>query len=864
MDTSNLKDIKKKLNGKQIFLIPYCHADYAWLHSRDWHLRKYLAVFDKMVDLFKTRPDFKYFIDSWSELLAPCLEKRSESLPFLNQMLEDGRLAIVGGQWSNIRFSHVGDETSIRNMLFGHQRVAKLFPKAELDSYANLDVGIGHSQVSQLLRLAGYQNYFAWRPQHGLDSQGVPRSFTWRGLDGCEVLVTRHAYQGWFHAPEFVDFKGGEEIFKSREIDFDHVVRHTWEKYLEIPAKQSKLNTLSFCQGSDDSLPLTDAFYGFERDVNEIIRQWNESKALGAISYGTPRDVFKALKAQKDDLPVWNGLLDPAEMCFHIARNGKNSIWWLRESADRALVLAEQIAALAAATGDFVYPEEELDDLWRQHLTFCTHAVEFVFHDDFDNARFALEEVSRKVRSIQTSALESMISDSETNDPLGFIVFNPIVEERRAIVEIDVPNIDNSRRTPIFKDQKGAFLPSQINYVGGLARDFLVLVESDLPPGGLTPLNLEWNDKDLVPKVPELSNNMNAEISSDRIKMIFEKGVLSKIENLMTGNIINASGDAGILEPLALPQKVGYWMPESFDDNPLQFIPKTLSVVENGPLRFRVTRTGTSGPHCFTQKIDLLKGSDTVDVETIADIAPDSANIAIGMPLGEKTTLHVDIPFGVEKRDPGSIEYGHKGEGNYENIERRIPGIFWGRSWCFAADETQSFGLVSLDGPRYFRRYGNPERLLHFLVCVNPDNQNGWMTKTYSQRALGRHEFKHKLVISGNDWSKVEMPRIAQESRLATIVVPGVRPRQHRTLSISPTAVRLSAFHKEGDDFILRVYNAASTNSDCEVHLPFKIRTVKCCDFNGIGKNKLITSKNDNLSFELDPWEIATMRIIPG
>ena len=45
--------IEKHLAGKQIYLVPYCHADHAWLHSRDWHLRRYLAVFDKMVELLE-------------------------------------------------------------------------------------------------------------------------------------------------------------------------------------------------------------------------------------------------------------------------------------------------------------------------------------------------------------------------------------------------------------------------------------------------------------------------------------------------------------------------------------------------------------------------------------------------------------------------------------------------------------------------------------------------------------------------------------------------------------------------------------------------------------------------------------------
>ena len=162
---TDLAAIKRHLAGKRIFVLPYCHDDHAWCHSRAWHIKRYIAVFDRVVDLLRERPDFRYFIDSWSQLLEPCLKARPQSVAFLRQMLAEGRLALTGGHWSNIRFAHVDEETSVRNMIYGQRKVRELFPDARLDVYANLDVAIGHSQVPQLIGLGGYRYYFAWRPQ---------------------------------------------------------------------------------------------------------------------------------------------------------------------------------------------------------------------------------------------------------------------------------------------------------------------------------------------------------------------------------------------------------------------------------------------------------------------------------------------------------------------------------------------------------------------------------------------------------------------------------------------------------------------------------------------------------------------------
>ena len=147
MKTDDLEEIRSRLKDKHIFLMPYCHGYHAWRHPRQFHVHRYIATLDRVIELFETRTDFKYFYDSWSEMLACCIEARPEAVPFLREMLREGRLAIFGGHWSNVRLAHVGDETSIRNIILGKRKIRELFPEAGLDGYGNLDVGIGHSQV---------------------------------------------------------------------------------------------------------------------------------------------------------------------------------------------------------------------------------------------------------------------------------------------------------------------------------------------------------------------------------------------------------------------------------------------------------------------------------------------------------------------------------------------------------------------------------------------------------------------------------------------------------------------------------------------------------------------------------------------
>lgn len=858
MRKHEFSEIREKLKDKNIYLISYCHADHSWMHTRDWHKRRYLAVLEKAVALLKKRKDFKYFIDSWSELLKPCLEKRPELIPFMRKMFKAERLALGGGHWSNLRFAHIPDETTVRNMILGRRTVKKIFPEARLDAYANLDVGIGHSQLPQLLKMADYKFYFAWRPQKGMDEQGVPRSFIWAGLSGDKVMVTRHSYGGWFHAEEFYDKKGQPTDFNSQKVEFDFVVKYAWKQFLKTPALQPGLKTLSFCQGGDDAMPNTDAFNGKDRDIFSIIANWNAA-GLGYLQYGTPYDVFDALSKQK--LPEWEGLLDPCEMGYHVARNGSKSIRALRDAADRELLLAEQLAAKAALHG-FNYPESEFDRLWKEQLTFCTHAVEYLFPKDFNEARRTLENVIADAGKIQEKALDNILKDTDKNDPDSFAIYNPVPEKRREFVVIDVPNIFNSRKKPVLKDGGGKELPAQVLFVGPLSRYFHVLVEKELAPCSAVQVNIGWSEKEVKLPGPETLNLMNAEVDNGILKVVFKNGRLINAENRKTGNTISAVKNAGLLEPLSLPQEVQCWMPVKFADNPEPYIPQSLQLEEKGPLRFRIVRRGQSGPHFFRQTFDLYRGKDEIQVKTIVDIVPDSTNIAIGNPVPTGAKTNVDIPFGVEARDLAKIKYGHLGEGNYENIERIIPGIFWGRSWVFAESGKNSFGLISMDGPKYFRRYGSPERILHLLACVKPYREEGWVKFIPAQRVLGRNEFNHVLVLAGGSYQESDMVRRAEFARSKIIVTPGKAQAKDKPLSISPQCVRLSAFCQEGNRFILRIVNMNAKSVTATIRMPLSIKSAEACNFLGKRLKDLhLSYKKDRGKIRLSSWQIASLKL---
>ena len=322
-----LLEISSALRDKEIHVMPYSHADYAWRHTRKWHELRYLAIFDKVMSLLESHEKYRFFFDSISEMVLPCVEKRPASRERLRQAVKSGRLEFCGGQWSNVRPTQVGDETFIRNITVGREALREICPEASPSVYANLDVCVGHSQMPQLLRLGGYRRYFAWRPEKGLDRQGVPRRLVWRGLSEAEVTVARHCYGGWSHPADFMGTYD-DDYHKNPKIDFTATVLQTWRTFIKRP-------TLEGIEGSSHSarvamipMPNGDLLYGFEWDVFGLVAAWNAAGRFGRVRFATPGEMFAAL--EKEKLPLVSGVIDPCDVGFNLAYNGANGAWRLR------------------------------------------------------------------------------------------------------------------------------------------------------------------------------------------------------------------------------------------------------------------------------------------------------------------------------------------------------------------------------------------------------------------------------------------------------------------------------------------------------------------------------------------------------
>ncbi len=254
------EEIRSRLEGAEIHIVPYAHCDWAWTHTRAWHERRYVLIFEEVLQILRAYPEFRWYLDSWVTELRPLLDRRPDLVPELHARIREGEIAVCGA-FANVRPNMVGEETFLRNLAHGRRRFRELFPDVDLTVHADIvDVSVGHPQMPQVLRLAGYRYFRCWRPHEALSAKGIPYEFIWEGLDGSRILCSRgridshRLRRGMLNeheikqlqmicdelrdAPLFIDDTPGMTVLelraKARRLWLQHKIKAVFIDYLQL------------------------------------------------------------------------------------------------------------------------------------------------------------------------------------------------------------------------------------------------------------------------------------------------------------------------------------------------------------------------------------------------------------------------------------------------------------------------------------------------------------------------------------------------------------------------------------------------------------------------------------------------------
>ncbi|MFH0796524.1 MAG: glycoside hydrolase family 38 C-terminal domain-containing protein [Candidatus Omnitrophota bacterium] len=830
------------LKSKKIFVVPYCHADWAWTHTRLWHEKRYDLVFNEVLDLIKKHPEFRWYLDNYICELKPFLKYSPERIPELKRRIEEGKVGVCGG-FANVRTNMVGEETFIRNLILGRERFQELFPGVDLSVHADtVDVAVGHPQLPQILTLAGYKYFRFWRPFAALSAKKVPLEFVWRGLDGSKIITSRGSYSGLgYHKAIFKNFQ--------KEVDYAAELSPTGVRWLS--------------QGTDDCRPLRTPYTDFEIPVFELFPEWRKKRG-GSISFGTPLEYFQAI--EKERMPEVSGTLDPCDVCYNAAFGGSRGLWRLRSEIDRSLREAETWSGIAR--NDTLF-----QNLWEKLFIVCSHATQWLFQNDFDEIYSLAINTKYHAEQIRDTAIQRLSQEVSFPEDTVCLVFNHLPFATRRQVSFLIASPVKLPGSFKLKDGRGKEIPCQVSdRLCGFEAE--VLAEVDLPAVGYNIVRMvpgkraSGREKDET-KAWKQANGIGLENRSLRLK--FQAQELVRVEEKIIGNSYTASSGISFGQPILFevdPSGILHVGKIRKRSQPEWFSGR---VVTEGPLRSTYRREGKSGHHPISQDISIFTDRPLVEFKTRIDWQGMDGFLALFNPLPFKNgKIFGDIPFGVEEKKIDAEPYGDMPGLNWDNIERLRTGMFFAKSFVDYTDGFKGMALISKDGDRYF--LFDRETLSLGQILVNGIlDQSGWEKYVnYQRKAIGEHTFTDYLYFHSGDWKKGKVYQEAEVIRSEPSVIYSGGSNQktnkrylpyHSFLTLKPDNLILTAFYREDDHFICRFYETGGRASQGRLTLPFLARRAIPINLLGEEVKGRVEVKKRVVNLRVRPWQVLTLKI---
>jgi hypothetical protein len=858
---------RAQLKGKTIWLWHYMHSDWQWEQSRAWHADRYALAVHEALDLMQRDAEFVYFIDNESEYFEPVARQLGPRLEELKQRVREGRVRFASTQVANCRPTQTADETYLRNLQLGREFLTANLPPTDLSLFHSVDIAIGGVQMPQVLKLAGFKYYRAWRPHGPMNAHRIPHQFIWEAPDGSRILVTRGAYGG-LYLPN--------PAFDTYQQDWDAAVVALFDEFFadQLLVNRSPSDQLWMIQGCDDVRPLrrhNDA----PVDLLGFIDEWRKREAT-PIRWCTPLEYSQTVAEHTDGLAVLKGALDGCDCGYNAAFGGANGLWRWRQMNDRRLIRAEWWNAAATLAVGAPEQREEVHKLWRQHLTYQAHAQEACFADDLAELFDVARDVKFHAEKIERAALKTLIQAAGGGTRTTRYLFNPHPWPLQAEVEIFHPCAVAGVGSLTVADEQGVIQPSQVlrefrhGRFGGSLTDQTLLVRAKLPPFGYKRIDVNEHGEPSPTRLADPGEEVNAA----GMRLTFSNHALRMVRD--ANGVLYRSRSGNVWPYLAFHVLDNQdWLSMGPELHRELYEPASSAWLQSGPLRFQHRSQGMLGP--WQAQVDTIIGAHEREIALHIRLeghwqeAAETGFVTMLADIAAVGQITVDTPYAVEPRDPDHEYYidnlppDAAELGDLGMFERLRPGYFWGRSWADWSGEGRGMTWLSVDGPYYWMK--EPGAVGPVLVRALARYAATW--EQYAADAstgAGVHEFDYVLRFHNGDWRKGDPQRRSQELRHPPVVARPNYPTQplladsHSFMELSANAL-LSAYYVESDAAVIRIYDREGQGGEVSITLDWAPTGAQVVDLIGNVLDTPVQLDGQRVVVTLRPWQIATLRL---
>ncbi len=803
---------ENKISSRTFQVMPHSHIDVEWYWSyattRSWTRE----IMDGAMKLFKENPDFRFTQDQVYLIRDYWNSCSDEEKELFKAMLDQGRLALVGGLFVMPEVAEPGGEALIRQILVGQQWLKETFGMRSrcgwfIDTFGQIP------QIPQILARCGYEYNFFWRDipmERNFDA--MPTNFYWRSPDGSEILTH------WL--------AGGYD-FSSKQLEIN--LAHQPSGHLLLPF------------GSDVAR-LPEKFATIKEKTKELLTPFGLADA--EMHVVTATEYMKLIAASSQDLPRLDWDFNPPYRGADLRGTFDNRIELKKRNraAEASLFNAEVTATLASLKGT-AYPTEIMKQLWERLLFTHLHDIIGGSHHDpvYTNAMAELQVVLNDSRAIARYSLQT--------EKAGYLtVFNTLSFPRTELcsvpaAELGLP-VDSSFA---LQDEQGVLHPLRL------------LTETDSDDGPVW----VWLAQNLPPlaavcyRIVAVAEAKPSLLKTDCLENEFfaikwntgTGDLLSIYDKKLEHELLQGPGNALMAMQEKNPDLEGPLYLTGIEKSTADYAVASILCTQDA---LGVTLTVISPfQDCRLQRqVKLYHHLPRIDFATcIQDFSGGDVMIKVSFPLNlqsDKIERTYETPFAATPRP----------EGHYA-----------AQTWVDCSDGLHGVALLNQGTPGYWLQ-GSKLELVLLRSFTNytyyqkaglrkkvPGYESGTQTKLADEH--GTHRFFYSLKSHAGDWEKADLFSLGQSVNVPLLVKPG-RKTTKPFLTLSPGFIMTALKPAQaGKGVIVRGFETTGRHHTVDLGLPAHVRKAHKTDLLE-QPVELLHPQNGCIRFECAPHEIAT------
>lgn len=779
-----------------------------------------LGAWRDVLQALRRTPEWKLALDiepiSWAALRRTDPASYAELRAYLADQTADARVEVVAASYAQPFAWAIGGESNIRQLIRGRQIVREHFPGLCVDTYA-VQEPCWTSAMPQILRSLGYVRAVlrdastAWAGYPtGLDAAVVD----WVGPDGSGIPC---------------------------------VPRYACEALVKCWETESCAATEAFAGKCLEHGIANPSGMGFQ-DLGWSARP----KVRGEyIRYATWREYFERIAGTPTDR--WLASQEDLVRCT--LPWGERTLQRLARQVRRAevaVLVAEKLAALAYVWRGRAVPQDRLQAAWDQALMAQHHDAWICATQRRDRENWAWQvgaetwAAEETCREVAAAAVEALAAPRLAGGALpataqGVWVFNTLAGARADLVAVQVATEPGTGGF-LVRDPAGRPVLAQVLTTRTYADDHSINAGTVLFRAAAPGLGYAVYELSAVHEPPAdmpgphvrayRAEDGTVVLDSDRYRIALDPArggaVTSLLVRALGRDICDADGDR------LFNEYTGYFIAESAWYRSSQAAAQ-VTILEDGPVRATVAVDGAVGPHPFRALLSVAQGEARIDCTvrfTFAeetwvgdpwDIAPQDRRL-------ERRRSQHDDRWKLQVVFPTTWRQQVLDKGApYDVCRSREQDTFFRRwdeikhniilDWVDVRDGESGCGLALFSDHTTSYLHG-PDCPLGLVLGWGWEG-GFWWGKCPLQ---GTQEVTYALLPHAGTWEEAGIP--AEDARwreplLAQLGIEDAESEGGRRsfLQIDEGNIQVPALYVQGDDVLVRLYNAAPRATQCTVTL---------------------------------------------